>query len=85
VISARRMSGATYNALYYPYVLGLRLYSFNGLSDRMDAETRAVVEWFRAGVPERTLHNWQNAASRLVALDLREKLPENGSDWQSFA
>ena len=32
----------------------------------------AVQRWFQANVPERTLYNWQNAAAKLVAQDLRE-------------
>ena len=42
--------------------------------DEFDDDTRAVVEWFRGQVPERTLHNWQNTATRLVAQDLREMM-----------
>lgn len=62
-----------YNALYYPYVLGLKPYNLNSLNEPVDAEARGVLEWFRASVPERTLHNWQNAAAKLVAQDLRER------------
>lgn len=60
-----------YNALYYPYVAGLKPYAAHAAD--LDSGQRAVLEWFRAQVPERTLHNWQNAAARLVALDLREQ------------
>jgi hypothetical protein len=62
-----------YNALYFPYVLGLRPYSSreNGLPT--DPVARTALTWFRDVVPERTLHNWQTAAARLVALDLRSK------------
>jgi len=61
-----------YNALYYVYVLGLRPYSRNTLHEG-DGDQNAVLEWFRAQVPERTLHNWQNTAAELVARDLRER------------
>ena len=63
-----------YNALYYPYVVGLKPYSrrLNGFDAPEDDATRLVLDWFQAQVPERTLHNWQNKASELVARDLRE-------------
>ncbi|MCA9919481.1 MAG: hypothetical protein KC445_16090, partial [Anaerolineales bacterium] len=59
-----------YNALYFPYVVGLRPYSRRALHDD---EHQDVLAWFRSQVPERTLYNWQTAASRLVARDLRER------------
>ncbi len=68
-----------YNALYYPYVLGLKPYSRDRLDDAQAAANRAALEWFQTMVPERTLHNWQNAAARLVAQDLREQMRQNGS------
>ncbi len=60
-----------YNALYFPYVVGLKPYSRRAGPDRLDPAARQVLEWFRANVPERTLRNWQNAAAKLVARDLR--------------
>ncbi|MEL7235228.1 MAG: hypothetical protein AAGK74_12070 [Chloroflexota bacterium] len=60
-----------YNALYYPYVVGLRPYSRRYTADDLDEEARAVLDWMRAQVPERTLYNWQNAAAELIAKDLR--------------
>ncbi len=59
-----------YNALYYPYVVGLRPYSRQAYSDK---EYEEVLNWFRTQIPERTLYNWQTAAARLVARDLRER------------
>lgn len=59
-----------YNALYFPYVVGLRPYSRRTMHD---GEYREVLDWFRSQVPERTLYNWQTAAARLVARDLRER------------
>lgn len=61
-----------YNALYYPYVLGLKPYSRRSFRADEDIEHQSMMEWFRLQVPERTLHNWQNAAARLIARDLRE-------------
>jgi hypothetical protein len=61
-----------YNALYFPYVVGLRPYSRRANHDEMDKQTKAALEWFQSQVPERTLYNWQNAAARLVAQDLME-------------
>lgn len=66
-----------YNALYYPYIVGLRPYSRREHLDALDETSREAFEWFRVMVPERTLYNWQNAAARLVAQDLRER-----SNWQ---
>jgi len=63
-----------YNALYFPYVAGVKPYSTRLPLSDLDADTRAVVEWFRAHVPERTLYNWQTAAARLIADDLREQM-----------
>ncbi len=66
-----------YNALYFPYVVGLRPYSRREQLETLDEADREAFEWFRTFVPERTLYNWQNAAARLVAQDLRER-----SNWQ---
>lgn len=62
-----------YNALYFPYVLGLKPYSRRE-TNGSDPATRQALEWFQTQVPERTLHNWQNTAARLVAQDLKERL-----------
>jgi hypothetical protein len=60
-----------YNAVYYPYVLGWKPYSRRAESADLDPAARQAWEWFRASVPERTLHNWQNGAARLIAASLR--------------
>lgn len=63
-----------YNALYFPYIAGLRPYSSRrGYQENLDDEQIAALQWFQSTVPERTLYNWQNAASKLVAQDLRER------------
>lgn len=61
-----------YNALYFPYVAGLKPYSSRARYDKLSPSEREALEWLRAEVPERTLYNWQSAAAKLVALDLRE-------------
>ncbi len=61
-----------YNALYLPYIAGLKPYSRRAPHDRRDPPAQQVLEWFQASVPERTLYNWQSAAAKLVAQDLRE-------------
>lgn len=64
-----------YNALYFPYVVGLKPYSrraASGHDDHTDPAAREALAWLRASVPERTLYNWQNAAA-LVARDLRAR------------
>jgi hypothetical protein len=67
-----------YNALYFPYVVGLRPYSRRAIHDDLDEVAQEALEWFRVSVPERTLYNWQNAAAGLVAQDLEEKM----DNWQ---
>jgi len=61
-----------YNALYFPYIAGLKPYSRRAPHDRLDPSAQQALEWFQANVPERTLYNWQNAAAKLVAQDLRD-------------
>lgn len=60
-----------YNALHFPYVLGLKPYTRRADYNSLDATSRAALDWFQTSVPERTLHNWQNAAAKLIAEDLR--------------
>jgi hypothetical protein len=62
-----------YNALHFPYVVGLKPYSRRAGRDPTDPAAREALAWFRLAVPERTLHNWQTAAARLVAEDLRRR------------
>ena len=60
-----------YNALYFPYVAGLKPYSIRAMNDNQ--LHHEVLTWFRSQVPERTLYNWQNVAASLIAQDLRER------------
>lgn len=60
-----------YNALYFPYVVGVRAYAQNATASGLDPVARQAWQWFVTEVPQRSLHNWQNAAARLVAADLR--------------
>lgn len=62
-----------YNALYFPYVAGIRPYRRRVDTEHLDITARHALDWFRAEVPLRTLYNWQTAAARLVARDLRER------------
>jgi hypothetical protein len=62
-----------YNALYFPYVVGIRPYSRRAIFEDGDEAVQQALDWFRGQVPERTLYNWQNAAAKLVAKDLREQ------------
>ena len=59
-----------YNALYFPYVVGIKPYSSRARNYNNDPVVRESLEWFRTSVPERTLYNWQNVAAKLVAQDL---------------
>ena len=60
-----------YNALYFPYVVGVRAYAQNATASGLDPVARQAWQWFVTEVPQRSLHNWQNAAARLIAADLR--------------
>ncbi|MEZ4523169.1 MAG: hypothetical protein R3A46_16240 [Thermomicrobiales bacterium] len=62
-----------YNALYYPYIIGMRPYSTTAVHSFDAPEQWEVLEWFRTYVPERTLYNWQNSAAALIASHLREQ------------
>jgi hypothetical protein len=62
-----------FNALYFPYVLGLKPYTRRVDYNSLDETSRAALDWFQTSVPERTLHNWQNSAARLIAEDLKNQ------------
>jgi hypothetical protein len=63
-----------YNSLYFPYVVGVRAYAQNATAAGLDPVARQAWQWFVTEVPQRSLHNWQNAAARLIAADLRDNL-----------
>jgi hypothetical protein len=60
-----------YNALHFTYVIGIRPYGRRATRDGLDPDARRAFDWFARHVPERTLYNWQTAAARLIATDLR--------------
>jgi hypothetical protein len=60
-----------YNALHFPYVVGVRAYAQNATAAGLDPVARQAWQWFVTEVPQRSFHNWQNAAARLIAADLR--------------
>ncbi|WP_282937912.1 hypothetical protein [Paenibacillus sp. RC67] len=62
-----------YNALYFPYIIGIKPYSLRYSPDKLDPSSLEALEWFRTYVPERTYYNWQNAGAKLVATMLKEK------------
>ncbi|TDD73136.1 hypothetical protein E1262_01255 [Jiangella aurantiaca] len=62
-----------FNALYFPYVAGIRPYRRQPDLSGLDDTSRRAFDWLRRYVPERTLYNWQNAAARIVAHDLRTR------------
>jgi len=64
-----------YNALYFPYVAGVRAYAQNATAAGLDPVARRAWRWLVTEVPQRSLHNWQNTAARLVAADLRGRQP----------
>lgn len=63
-----------YNALYFPYVAGVRPYRRRDDQGPYDGLARQALDWFDTQVPQRTLHNWQNTAARLIAQDLMASL-----------
>jgi hypothetical protein len=63
-----------YNVLYFPYIRGLKPYSRRYLEEELSPADSQALEWFRAQVPERTLHNWQNTAADLIAKRLHEMI-----------
>jgi hypothetical protein len=69
-----------YNALYYPYVIGLKPYSLRVEYQELDPPAKSTLIWFQSQVPERTLYNWQNAAAKLVAQDVREQAGRAAQD-----
>ena len=64
-----------YNSLYFLYVAGVRAYAQNATAAGLDPVARQAWQWFVTEVPQRSLHNWQNAAVRLIAADLRAPNP----------
>lgn len=62
-----------YNALYFPYVVGLKPYSRRADYVDLDETSQSALEWFQTQVPDRTLYNWQSAAALLVARDVLEQ------------
>lgn len=63
-----------YNALYFPYVVGVRAYAQSATAAGLDPVARQAWQWLVTEVPQRSLHNWQNAAARVIATDLRSNL-----------
>jgi hypothetical protein len=63
-----------YNALYFPYVMGLKPFSRRNVIEELDESIREALNWFQVYVPERTLYNWQSAGAKLIAQDLREQV-----------
>jgi hypothetical protein len=68
-----------YNSLYFPYVVGVRAYAQNATAAGLDPVARQAWQWLVTEVPQRSLHNWQNAAARLIAVELRGELAALGS------
>jgi hypothetical protein len=63
-----------YNSLYFPYVAGVRAYAQNATPAGLDPVARRAWQWFVTEVPQRSLHNWQTAAAKVIAADLRSDL-----------
>ncbi|WP_028776575.1 hypothetical protein [Shimazuella kribbensis] len=63
-----------YNAVYFPYVVGIKPYSKRYFNSQLSEEEQKALEWFRTCVPERTFYNWSQTAAQLVATHLKSKL-----------
>jgi hypothetical protein len=63
-----------YNALYFPYVRGLRPYSRGFDHYNLNPTDKKALDWFQVEIPPRTLYNWQADATKLIAADLREQM-----------
>jgi hypothetical protein len=63
-----------YNSLYFPYIIGIKPYSLRYSSHELSDDAKAALDWFRMSVPERTFYHWTNAATRLIASHLKDKL-----------
>ena len=70
-----------YNALYFPYVVGLKPYSRQPRQMELSDSEKRALEWIRSSVPERTLYNWQSTAAELVAKDIQSR-ERKTSSWQ---
>lgn len=73
-----------YNALYFPYVAGVRAYAQNATAAGLDPTARQAWQWLVTEVPQRSLHNWQNSAARLIAADLRGRVSVPSEQQQSW-
>lgn len=62
-----------FNALYYPYVIGISPYKRSLFYETFDEPTAAVIRWFQTSVPPRTLYNWQNRGAEMIADILLER------------
>jgi hypothetical protein len=74
-----------YNALFFPYIAGVKPYSRRAANAGLAPAARAALDWFAANVPERTLYNWQNAAARLIARDLRGQIQTRNTESATFS
>jgi hypothetical protein len=68
-----------FNALYYPYVVGISPYKRSLIYETFDESTTAVIRWFQVSVPPRTLYNWQNRGAELIA-DILLEQERQGND-----
>lgn len=62
-------------AVYFPYVVGVRAYAQNATASGLDPTARQAWQWLVTEVPQRSLHNRQSGAARLIAADLRGRVP----------
>ena len=63
-----------FNALYYPYVRGIRPNRRSFDTTDLTSNDRAALQWLQTDVPTRTLYNWQKAAAGLISADLWEQI-----------
>ncbi|EUA65176.1 hypothetical protein I542_5356 [Mycobacteroides abscessus 1948] len=54
--------------------MGVRAYAQGATAAGLDPVSRQAWQWLVTEVPQRSLHNWQNAAAKLIAADLRAQI-----------
>jgi hypothetical protein len=72
-----------YSSLYFTYVVGVRNYAQNATAAGLDPVARQAWQWLVTEVPQRSLHNWQNAAagsSPPICVDEWPLRPKPGDD-----
>jgi hypothetical protein len=74
-----------YNVLHFCCVLGIRPYDSRWHADGLDRDGRRALDWFRRYVPEKSLQQWKQEGSTLVAERLWGELMRTDPRWLTHA